>query len=314
MLQHYNAQYGNFPQDRRAEEDFLNTVKSYINADGFEIPTYDNTYFPFNQLEECLDIAILFEEAHGNKQIRDYCSSLLTRFKNLKDRRDYSFLKSTNEQITINDYSLELLGLIRVEEDNDFMKKKQIVILNLNSCDDEVVEIISCVLSRLLFEMLKTAEPRNEYPINLVLEEAHRYISINQERTFLKANHIFERIAKEGRKYGMFLLVSSQRPSELSRTVLSQCSNFIVHRIQNPEDLAHIRHITPHISDAILKRLPSIPTQQALIFGHAVNLPAIFKVHEANPLPRSSNNEISKNWFVNKDKIYKIKFGNSETQ
>jgi DNA helicase HerA-like ATPase len=99
----------------------------------------------------------------------------------------------------------------------------------------------------------------------------------------------------------MFLMVSAQRPSELSKTVLSQCSNFIVHRIQNPEDLSHIKQITPHISEAVLKRLPSIPTQQALIFGHAVNLPAMFVVNTADPLPKSNNNSISKNWFKPKD-------------
>jgi DNA helicase HerA-like ATPase len=99
----------------------------------------------------------------------------------------------------------------------------------------------------------------------------------------------------------MFLIVSSQRPSELSKTVLSQCSNFIVHRIQNPEDLAHIRQITPHISETILRRMPSIPTQHALIFGHAVNLPTTFKVNDADPTPRSENNTISANWFKEKD-------------
>jgi len=98
-------------------------------------------------------------------------------------------------------------------------------------------------------------------------------------------------------------MISSQRPSELSKTVLSQCSNFIVHRIQNPEDLAHIRQITPHISDTILKRMPSIPTQHALIFGHAVNLPTTFKVNEAKPRPKSDNNNISENWFKPKGHI-----------
>jgi DNA helicase HerA-like ATPase len=70
-----------------------------------------------------------------------------------------------------------------------------------------------------------------------------------------------------------------------------------VHRIQNPDDLYHIRQITPHISEAILKRMPSIPTQKALIFGHAVNLPTTFRVNDAKPLPKSENNRISKNWF-----------------
>lgn len=304
ILRGYSSVYGNLTQE--AEAHFLSTIKGHIKQEGFEIPTYNNTYFPFNLLEECLDIAILFEEAHGNKQIRDYCSSLLTRFKSLRDREDYKFLRIDDSQEDISNYIFDILGITHTKE--GFKKEQQIIILDLNSCEDEVVEIISCVISRLLFEKLTIAKPRNIFPINLVLEEAHRYISTTQERTFLKANHIFERIAKEGRKYGMFLLISSQRPSELSRTVLSQCSNFIVHRIQNPEDLSHIRQITPHISETILKRMPSIPTQHALVFGQAVNLPAIFKVKNADPLPNSANNQISTNWFRdNKDSI-KISF------
>ncbi len=153
----------------------------------------------------------------------------------------------------------------------------------------------------MIYDATKALPVRNSYPINLILEEAHRYISGRSSSSFLKANHIFDSIAKEGRKFGLLLLISSQRPSELSKTVLSQCSNFIVHRIQNPEDLSHIRQITPHISETILRRMPSIPTQHALVFGHAVNLPATFKVNTADPLPKSDNNQISKNWFKPKN-------------
>lgn len=93
---------------------------------------------------------------------------------------------------------------------------------------------------------------------------------------------MFDRIAKEGRKYGLFLLVASQRPSELSKTVLSQCSNFVVHRIQNPDDLSQIRQMSPSISEGILRRLPSLPKQHALVFGNSVNLPTTFKVRSAS--------------------------------
>ena len=229
---------------------------------------------------------------------------MITRFKNIKEREDFKFLTTTQNNKSIDEYICSLLG-IKKQGDNA-IKKNQVIIIDLNSANDETVEVISCVISRLIFEKLKTAKDRNQFPINLVLEEAHRYISTESGKIFGDANRIFEGIAKEGRKYGMFLLVSSQRPSELSRTVLSQCSNFIVHRIQNPEDLSHIRQITPHISETILKRLPSIPTQHALIFGHSVNLPTTFKVNEANPKPKSDNNEISKNWFKQKDSQVKL--------
>ncbi|EDM23834.1 ATP-binding protein [Caminibacter mediatlanticus] len=259
--------------------------------------------FDFYLLEEALELAILYEEAHGNNQIRNYCASLLTRFKTIKQREDFSFIKNKNE-INIEDYLFEFLG---IDKDN-FTKKTQITIIDLNEVEDEIIEIISSVFTRILFDFLKKQKYRNIFPINLILEEAHRYIAYDSKRTFLRASQIFDRVAKEGRKYGLFLMISSQRPSELSKTVLSQCNNFIVHRIQNPDDLLHIRQMTPHISDTILKKLPSIPTQHALIFGNAVNIPALFKVNEANPLPRSDNNEISKNWFVKKNKDYKLLF------
>ena len=289
-----DAKFGNF-SNKQEEDNFKISVKNYIKEDVNIDLKFNSDYFEFKDLEQALENAILYEEYHGNKQIRDYCSSMITRFKSIKEREDFKFLTTTQNDKSIDEYIYSLLG-IEKQEDNA-IKKNQVIIIDLNSANDETVEVISCVISRLIFEKLKTAKDRNQFPINLVLEEAHRYISTESGKIFGDANRIFERIAKEGRKYGMFLLVSSQRPSELSRTVLSQCSNFIVHRIQNPEDLSHIRQITPHISETILKRLPSIPTQHALIFGHSVNLPTTFKVNEANPKPKSDNNEISKNWF-----------------
>jgi hypothetical protein len=297
----YNAQYGNFPADGTKEKAFLDAINGFLLKTHFEIPSFDNTSFDFDELGDYLDLAILYEEAHGNKQIRDYCSSLITRFKSIQERSEFSFLTNKNSA-TLDSFVNNILGL------KDKKKEKQIIILDLNSAEDEVVEVISTVITRIIFTRLKNVEneKRNKFPVNLVLEEAHRYISNDTQRNSFKANYIFERVAKEGRKYGLFLLVSSQRPSELSRTVLSQCNNFIVHRIQNPDDLSHIRQITPHISEATLKKLPSIPTQHALIFGSAVNIPTLYKVKNAHPLPLSDNNQVSENWFVDKDHEFDI--------
>ncbi|MBI3137728.1 MAG: ATP-binding protein [Sphingobacteriales bacterium] len=289
----YSAQYGSW-QGIGTEEAFKSAIRANIKEDIEIDPQYNAERFDFVELGQAIENAILYEEYHGNKQIRDYCSSMITRYKSVKERNDFRFLTNSTTDIDQATYLNDFLGISAGK------KKSQVIIIDLNSANDEMVEIISCVLSRLIFEKLRTAKERNKYPVNLVLEEAHRYISTDSGKVFGDANRIFERIAKEGRKYGMFLLVSSQRPSELSKTVLSQCSNFIVHRIQNPEDLSHIRQITPHISETILRRLPSIPTQHALIFGHSVNLPTTFKVNEANPKPKSDNNEISKNWFREK--------------
>ncbi|OYQ37211.1 ATPase [Flavobacterium cyanobacteriorum] len=300
---HFSSQFGSFQGSTPAlqqqnQQNFLNELKTYEIPD-FTIPTYNNDEFKFDDFEDLIELSILYEEAFGNKQIRDYCSSMITRLKTIK-RDDFKFLTECKTAEKSDVYVNQFLGL------NENLKETQVIIIDLNSATDEMIEVISCVLSRMIFEKLRLSSERNKFPVNLVLEEAHRYISTDSGKVFGDANKIFERIAKEGRKYGMFLLVSSQRPSELSKTVLSQCSNFIVHRIQNPEDLSHIRQITPHISETILRRMPSIPTQHALIFGHAVNLPTTFKVNEADPKPKSDNNKISENWF--KEKGFEPKF------
>lgn len=298
LLQKYGAnyQYGNFSGGNQAS--FLDEVRKKLRED-VELPSYKRTPFTFDDLEECLDFAILYEEAHGNRQIRDYCSQMFTRFKSLRDRPEYSFMRydiKPGEAIpTMEDFLEHLLGLSK--NGKHWQKRHQIIIVDMNAVEDEVVELVSSVLARMTFRLLRQAEPRNRFPVHLLLEEAHRYISETPSKFAIDASKIYERIAKEGRKYGLFLLVASQRPSELSKTVLSQCSNFVIHRIQNPDDLSQIRQMTPFISEAVLKRLPSLPKQHALVFGTSVNLPTTFKVREANPLPKSDDAKIRELWF-----------------
>lgn len=298
LLQKYGAnyQYGNFSGGNLAP--FLDEVRKKLRED-VDLPSYSRAPFTFDDLEECLDFAILYEEAHGNRQIRDYCSQMFTRFKSLRDRSEYAFLRydiKPGEAIpTMEAFLEQLLGLSK--NGVNWQKRHQIIIVDMNSIEDEVVELVSSVLARMTFRLLRQAEPRNRFPVHLLLEEAHRYISETPSKFAIDASKIYERIAKEGRKYGLFLLVASQRPSELSKTVLSQCSNFVVHRIQNPDDLSQIRQMTPFISDAVLKRLPSLPKQHALVFGTSVNLPTTFKVREAKPLPKSDDAKIRELWF-----------------
>ena len=301
LLQKYGAnyQFGNFSGGNL--EPFLEDVRVKLRED-VELPSYDRTPFTFDDLEECLDFAILYEEAHGNRQIRDYCSQMLTRFKSLKERQEYAFLRyeieSGDRGPSHGAFLAKLLGLTSTGDRP--VKRDQIIIIDMNALEDEIVELVASVLARMIFRLLRQAEPRNRFPVHLLLEEAHRYIAQTPSRYAIDASRIYERIAKEGRKYGLFVLAASQRPSELSRTVLSQCSNFVVHRIQNPEDLSHIRQMTPFISEAVLKRLPSLPKQHALVFGTSVNLPTTFRVRDANPIPRSDDAKIRDLWFHEK--------------
>ncbi len=286
--------------------DHINDAFEYlVGADGdggfvsenFKLPDYSNSPFEFSTLGDAIDLALLYEEAHGNRQIRDHCSQMVTRFKALLEREDYAFLRHPTAGAT-RDTAPFLARLLGLDAQNGgHVKASQVVIIDMNAVEDEVVELVSAVVARMVFRLLRRAEPRSRFPVHLLLEEAHRYISSTPSRYALDAGRVFERIAKEGRKYGLFLLVASQRPSELSKTVLSQCSNFVVHRIQNPDDLSQIRQMSPSISDGVLRRLPTLPKQHALVFGNSVNLPTTFRVRSADPLPASDDAKIVDLWF-----------------
>ena len=277
----------------------IERLSAQLDVDA-KIPNYANRSFRFEELEQAFDLALLYEEAYGNMQIRDYCSQMITRFKWIRERDEFAFLRVPPEQLEESERNVaqfveRCVGLSRL--DGKFKKSAQVIVLDMNEAGDEVVEVASAVIARLIFDRLRRAEPRNRTPINLVLEEAHRYVAERPSGYAIDASRIFQRIAKEGRKYGLFLMLASQRPSELSKTVLSQCSNFVVHRIQNPDDLQHIRQMTPFVSDSVMKRLPSLPKQHALIFGNAVNLPTTFKVREVKPKPKSDDAAIRELWF-----------------
>lgn len=270
------------------------------------LPSYGNKPFSFERLQDALNLALFYEEANGNKQIREYCSQLVTRLKSVSDNPDFEFLRSPVEGLQVHDrepthFVERLLGLAR--EGTSYRKDRQICIIDLNDASDEIVELASAVVARLIFDRMRRAAPRNKMPVHLILEEAHRYISERPSRFAIDAGIAFQRIAKEGRKYGVFLIVASQRPSELSKTVLSQCSNFIIHRIQNPDDLSQIKQMTPFISETVLKRLPSLPKQHALIFGSAVKIPTTFRVRNADPTPNSNDTQVRDLWYVPQNPI-----------
>jgi DNA helicase HerA-like ATPase len=290
--------YGAFADDCRA----LFVLVEQNTIENFQMPEYSNEPFQLSDLIPALELAILHEEAHGNANIRDYCSSLITRAKSIRDRSEFRFMDPPSgdrleHELNVKSFVLQLLGL-EERSSETYAKRCQVSIIDMSHIDDEIVEIVSSVVTRLIFEFLKSTPIRSQIPVNLILEEAHRYVSEEKSEYAVDATKIFERVAKEGRKYGLLLTIASQRPSELSKTVLSQCSNYVVHRIQNPDDLQHIRRMTPFISESIINRLPALPKQHALIFGNAVNLPMIFKVREASPRPQSDDAKISVAWFI----------------
>jgi hypothetical protein len=133
-------------------------------------------------------------------------------------------------------------------------------------------------------------------PFHIILEEAHRYVQNDNDINVLGYN-IFERITKEGRKYGTILGMISQRPSELSETAISQCTNFFVFRIQHPRDLRYIKEMIPNISEEVLDKFKVLQPGSCMAFGSAFKIPLLLKLDLPNPAPESQNTDIGKCWY-----------------
>lgn len=178
-------------------------------------------------------------------------------------------------------------------------KPSQITIIDMSLMPYEVLETITGLIGRLILEFASRfpESDRGKLPIVLALEEAQNYIpEKNRGEKESIAKKVFERIAREGRKYGISLLVSSQRPSELSKTVLSQCNSFIIHRLQNPEDQRYVRQLVSAANEDILQQLPILPQQHVVLMGDAVRTPVQARMNTANPRPNSNNPKFIENW------------------
>lgn len=181
-------------------------------------------------------------------------------------------------------------------------KPSQVTIIDMSLLPFEVLETITGLIGRLILEFVSrfSESDRGKLPMVIALEEAQNYIpEKNRGDRESIAKKVFERIAREGRKYGISLLVSSQRPSELSKTVLSQCNSFIIHRLQNPEDQKYVRQLVSAANEDILQQLPILPQQHVVIMGDAVRTPVQAKMNTANPRPNSSNPKFIENWLMN---------------
>lgn len=179
-------------------------------------------------------------------------------------------------------------------------KPNQITIIDMSLLPFQVLETITGLIGRMILEFLSRFDKRKRgsVPVVIALEEAQNYIpEVNRKDRESISKKVFERIAREGRKYGLSLVVSSQRPSELSKTVLSQCNSFIVHRIQNPDDQSYIRKLVSSANSEILNQLPTLPQQHVIVMGDCVRTPVVARINDANPRPNSNNPEFISNWL-----------------
>ena len=179
-----------------------------------------------------------------------------------------------------------------------------LAILDLSLVPSDVVHIAVAVISRLVFEALQRhlKEKNSSLPTVLVLEEAHIFVRKDADvgasaQAADLCRQTFERIAREGRKFGLGLMLASQRPSELSPTVLAQCNTFLLHRIVNDVDQNLVRRLVPDALGGLLVELPTLPSQQAILLGWAVPTPVLVRVRDLEQRPRSADPAFWATWL-----------------
>ena len=173
----------------------------------------------------------------------------------------------------------------------------QIVNFNLNIVDERFAKTLTKIYAKLFLNYAIQLKDNSKFSVQIVVEEAHRYVQNDNDIEVLGYN-IFDRITKEGRKYGVLLGLITQRPSELSNTALSQWSYFFVLRMFHPDDLEIVKNITSSVSENDVEKLKSLSPGHALCFGSAFRLPQFVKVDKPEPTPTSSNVQIVNQWFV----------------
>ena len=209
-----------------------------------------------------------------------------------QDRLNFLF-GSESKSISFEDTLKQFIGY---QDD----KKTNVTIIDLSGIPFEILSITVSLISRLLFEYgyyykrLRTRtnpdeQINNDVPLLLVYEEAHKYVPKSDLARYKASKNSIERIAKEGRKYGVTLLLSSQRPSEISETIFSQCNNFIAMRLTNPDDQNYVKRLLPDTLGTLIDTLPVFKAGEGILIGDAIVLPSIVMIDECGDLHPSSN-------------------------
>ena len=245
-------------------------------------------YYSLHDLEVALNFTLYSERYLLNDSMYDAAMSLKVRLHDFATRQ-YGEFFSADGYITVDEY----IRKIQVNGN----KKSQIVNFNLEDVDDRFARSIVKIFGRMFMKYTKSLENRASFPIHMILEEAHRYVVEGDDKKLIGYN-IFERIAKEGRKYGLLLDLITQRPTDINENVISQCANFLIFRINHPADLEYLAKSVPNMSEDIIEKQKSLQSGTCVAFGRIFKIPMIVKLEKADPPPTSSNCDIFNNWMV----------------
>ena len=211
----------------------------------------------------------------------------------MEDRR-YGFMFQPPAEAENYDWLAGMLGRLFAASENDHGIK----VIDFSEVPSDVLPIVTGVLARLLYNVQFWMEPDLRHPLTIVCDEAHLYLPVRDaaEAAERRALESFERVAKEGRKYGVSLLVVSQRPSDVSRTILSQCNNFLVLRLTNDQDQNVVKRLMPESMDGITDILPLLDTGEALLLGDSILLPTRIRLDKPKTPPASATRQFWTDW------------------
>lgn len=266
-------------------------IRSFIHKefDQDNSTTSSQCFYNLTNLEEALEFALISEGILKSEKVYDFANVLSVRLHTLANSPNRKYFEYP-EYTDRNSYVRELLT------DRLTGNKCQIVNFNINYVDDRLAKVITKILSKMLFSLAVENNSRGSIPFHIIIEEAHRYVQNDKDIDILGYN-IFDRITKEGRKYGVFLALITQRPSELSDTAISQCSNFIILRTLHPKDLQYIKEMVPNISSEVVQQLKSLQPGNCIAFGSAFKIPISMHVEFPNPAPNSNNVDLATIWY-----------------
>ena len=282
-----------FTIDRSGEFTESVLITQYITSfiddtlDNYEAP--NDHAFQLDTLQKALDFTLISDGFLRNEKLYDEAITLKVRLHSIAISDSGAFFNYPN-YVNLNGYISSL-----VAKNN---RKSQIINFNLEDTDDRLSKTIVKIYSKMLFNFTKHLPNRGAVPFHILLEESHRYVQSDNDN-FLLGYNIFERIAKEGRKFGLILNLVSQRPVELSETVMSQCANFMIFKTTHPRDIEYITRMVPYITSEIIEKQKGLQPGYCLVFGNAFKVPIIVKMDIPNPVPNSHNVNVIKEWGMN---------------
>lgn len=299
IIEKYNAKYGNMSDDNRkklisSSSDFIKNKTgimyiSFWKELRIKMKESSEKVDSFEALHKALNYLFDIEEAHGNKSVRSHSQSLITRIEELQSNYEDTFFEDNHVK---QEKLIELLNL---------KANKSFVLFDVSELTNEDLLFFTSHVLDSLYQTQKNKRLRGEkHLVHCVFDEAHQYIRETQQGERLSSIEVFEKVAREGRKFGLFKILLSQRPSELSQTVLSQCNNFILHRIRNSVDIEFMKKSIPYITAEQLHRLSYMKRGSALFVGEAFPLPMELEVEASDDLTNISSTTLPSEVWIKK--------------